>query len=157
MCTTTCRTSVTPIRGWSRAIHAQARLIASNTRYLDRTVLDYAERLTASLPAGLDACLFVNSGSEANDVAWRIAREHTSHAGALVMTHAYHGITEAVTALSPALKSAGRAHVEMSGGPSRTAEIRSRSAAELSVAAGREAERAIAALERTRLSHWPRS
>ena len=47
-----------------RAIHAQARRIASNTRYLDRAVLDYAERLTASFPAGLDACLFVNSGAK---------------------------------------------------------------------------------------------
>jgi len=84
------------------AIAGQASRIASNTRYLDQRILDYSERLLATLPDGLDTCLFVNSGSEANDVAWRLARHHTGRGGALVMTHAYHGITEAVTALSPA-------------------------------------------------------
>ena len=95
-----------------RAIHAQASRIASNTRYLDRTVLNYAERLTATLPEGLDCCLFVNSGSEANDIAWRIACASSGRGGALVMQHAYHGITEAVTALSPALRPESPPHVE---------------------------------------------
>jgi 4-aminobutyrate aminotransferase-like enzyme len=85
-------------------VEAVARQIATlntNTRYLHETVLDYAERLTATMPEGLDVCLFVNSGSEANDVAWRIARTITGNAGALVMENAYHGITEAIAALSP--------------------------------------------------------
>ena len=129
-----------------RATAAQARRIASNTRYLDRTVLDYAERLTARLPAGLDACLFVNSGSEANDVAWRIACSHTASAGALVMAHAYHGITEAVTALSTALPSARRAHVEALAAPPGPAEIGARGGAQLAAAAAGEVRRAIAAL-----------
>jgi 4-aminobutyrate aminotransferase-like enzyme len=129
-----------------RAIHAQAKCIASNTRYLDRTVLDYAERLTASLPAGLDACLFVNSGSEANDVAWRMACAHTARAGALVMTSAYHGITEAVTALSPALKSTRRTHVEPLAAPPGSAEVAARGGAGLAATAATEVQRAIAAL-----------
>jgi 4-aminobutyrate aminotransferase-like enzyme/Ser/Thr protein kinase RdoA (MazF antagonist) len=85
------------------AIAEQAKRIASNTRYLDERIIEYVERLTATLSPDLDTCLFVNSGSEANDIAWRIAKSHTGHDGALVMTHAYHGITDAVTALSPAI------------------------------------------------------
>ena len=129
-----------------RAIHAQASRIASNTRYLDATVLEYAERLIASLPAGLDTCLFVNSGSEANDVAWRMARAHTGRGGALVMTHAYHGITEAVTALSPALQPTSPTHVERLAAPPGAAELAARGDAELGAIAGREVDRAIAAL-----------
>ena len=68
---------------------------------------EYAERLTARLPAHLDACIFVNSGSEANDVAWRMAQMASGHRGGLVMEHAYHGITDAVAALTP---SVGRPH-----------------------------------------------
>ncbi len=85
------------------AISRQWQRIASNTRYLDERIIEYVERLTATLPSDLDTCLFVNSGSEANDIAWRIAKSHTGHSGALVAHHAYHGITEAVTALSPAI------------------------------------------------------
>ncbi len=129
-----------------RAIHAQSRRIASNTRYLDETVLEYAERLTATMPPGLDTCLFVNSGSEANDVAWRMARSHTGRAGALVMTHAYHGITEAVTALSPALQPTSPAHVERLAAPPGAAETAALAATGLAAAAGREVERALAAL-----------
>jgi 4-aminobutyrate aminotransferase-like enzyme len=129
-----------------RAISTQAGRIASNTRYLDATVLEYAERLTATMPGGLDTCLFVNSGSEANDIAWRIACSHTLRAGALVMAHAYHGITEAVTALSPALQPDSPAHIERLAAPPSAAQLAARSGAELGRAAGREAERAIAAL-----------
>ncbi len=55
----------------------------------------------AKCPPHLDACIFVNSGSEANDVAWRIAQFATGHKGGVVMAHAYHGITDAVSALTP--------------------------------------------------------
>jgi 4-aminobutyrate aminotransferase-like enzyme/Ser/Thr protein kinase RdoA (MazF antagonist) len=99
------------------AVAEQAKRIASNTRYLDERIIEYVERLTATLPPDLDACLFVNSGSEANDIAWRIAKSHTGHDGALVMTHAYHGITDAVTALSPAICAKVPAHVEQLAAP----------------------------------------
>jgi len=99
------------------AIAEQAKRIASNTRYLDERIIEYVERLTATLPPDLDTCLFVNSGSEANDIAWRIAKSHTGHEGALVMTFAYHGITDAVTALSPAICANVPPHVEQLAAP----------------------------------------
>jgi 4-aminobutyrate aminotransferase-like enzyme/Ser/Thr protein kinase RdoA (MazF antagonist) len=83
------------------AIQRQTALLATHTRYLHGAILDYAERLTATLPAHLDACMFVNSGSEANDLAWRLAKFATGRSGGIVMEHAYHGITDAVAALTP--------------------------------------------------------
>jgi len=99
------------------AIANQAKRIASNTRYLDTRIIEYVERLTETLPPDLDACLFVNSGSEANDIAWRMAKSHTGHEGALVMRFAYHGITDAVTALSPAICPKVPPHVEQVAAP----------------------------------------
>ena len=86
------------------AIARQAGRLNTNTRYLYDEVLDYAERLTGTLPAGLDVAAFVNSGSEAVDLAWRMAKAHTGQRGAVVMEEAYHGWTDAVEALSPAGK-----------------------------------------------------
>ena len=83
------------------AIVEQAAMLNTNTRYLFESVVEYSERVTATLPEGLDACLFVSSGSEANDLAWRIATTCTRNTGGLVMERAYHGITEAVIDLSP--------------------------------------------------------
>jgi 4-aminobutyrate aminotransferase-like enzyme/Ser/Thr protein kinase RdoA (MazF antagonist) len=85
------------------AIQNQTAILATHTRYLHGNILEYAERLTARLPAHLNACIFVNSGSEANDVAWRMAKMATGHQGGLVMEHAYHGITDAVAALTPSV------------------------------------------------------
>ena len=82
------------------AIQRQTAILATHTRYLHENILQYAEQLTARLPAHLDACIFVNSGSEANDVAWRMAQMATGSRGGLVMEHAYHGITEASAALT---------------------------------------------------------
>jgi 4-aminobutyrate aminotransferase-like enzyme len=89
------------------AIQAQTAILATHTRYLHNQILEYAEALTARLPAHLDACIFVNSGSEANDVAWRMAQMASGHRGGLIMEHAYHGITDAVAALT---QSSGRPH-----------------------------------------------
>jgi 4-aminobutyrate aminotransferase-like enzyme/Ser/Thr protein kinase RdoA (MazF antagonist) len=83
------------------AIAGQAALLATHTRYLHEAVLDYAEQLCSRLPPHLDTCIFVNSGSEANDVAWRIAKSLSGRDGGLVMEFAYHGITDAVSALTP--------------------------------------------------------
>ncbi|HEY1346863.1 MAG TPA: aminotransferase class III-fold pyridoxal phosphate-dependent enzyme, partial [Streptosporangiaceae bacterium] len=84
-----------------RAVAEQQRLLATHSRYLHEAIVELAERLTATLPPALDAVLVVNSGSEANDLAWRIARAATGRAGAVVTAHAYHGLTEATHALSP--------------------------------------------------------
>ena len=87
----------------TEAIVRQTRLSAVNARYLAQPLVELAERLLATFPpeTGLDTVLLVNSGSEANDIAWRLAVETTGNAGALVTEHAYHGVTTATTALSP--------------------------------------------------------
>jgi 4-aminobutyrate aminotransferase-like enzyme len=84
-----------------RAVAEQQRLLATHSRYLHEAIVELAERLKATLPPPLDAVLVVNSGSEANDLAWRIARAATGRAGAVVTAYAYHGMTEATHALSP--------------------------------------------------------
>jgi 4-aminobutyrate aminotransferase-like enzyme len=94
-----------------RAIQQQTATLATHTRYLHSRILEYAERLTATFPPDLNACIFVNSGSEANDVAWRIAQFTTRHKGGLVMQNAYHGITDAVAALTPSTGRPRHAHV----------------------------------------------
>jgi 4-aminobutyrate aminotransferase-like enzyme len=73
----------------------------TNTRYLYSSVLEYADRLTSKLAPHLTACVFVNSGSEANDVAWQMAKLVTGHKGAVIMEDAYHGITDAIRHFSP--------------------------------------------------------
>lgn len=85
----------------TNAISAQARILNTNTRYLGEQVLEYAERLGALTGGELTACAFVNSGSEANDIAWRMARAWTGNKGFLTQEFAYHGITEAIDAISP--------------------------------------------------------
>ncbi len=84
-----------------RAISRQAAALNTNTRYLYSSVLEFAERLTDRLAPHLDACIFVNSGSEANDVAWQMAKIATGHRGGLLMEDAYHGITEPIREFSP--------------------------------------------------------
>ncbi len=85
----------------TEAIASQARTLNTNTRYLHEHIVELAERLTASMPEELDTCVLVNSGSEANDMAWRLATSFTGNGGGIVSQHAYHGITEATDALSP--------------------------------------------------------
>lgn len=75
------------------ALSRQAAKLNTNTRYLDQTIVDYADRLQATLPDGLDVCLFVCTGSEANDLAWRLARAFTGGDGVIASRHAYHGNT----------------------------------------------------------------
>ena len=58
------------------AISRQAGQLNTNTRYLHETVLDFSEQLSTTLPAGLDVCFYVNSGSEANDIAWQMAKAY---------------------------------------------------------------------------------
>jgi len=84
-----------------KAVSRQIAALNLNTRYIYQNILDYAGRLTTMLPDHLSACFFVNSGSEANDIAWQMSKFITGEKGALVMENAYHGITEATEALSP--------------------------------------------------------
>jgi 4-aminobutyrate aminotransferase-like enzyme/Ser/Thr protein kinase RdoA (MazF antagonist) len=83
------------------AIARQGRRINTHMRYLHPAAIELAERLVALCPPELDTVLLVNSGSEANDLAWRMATAVTGRRGGLCTTFAYHGITEATAALSP--------------------------------------------------------
>jgi 4-aminobutyrate aminotransferase-like enzyme/Ser/Thr protein kinase RdoA (MazF antagonist) len=85
----------------SEAIARQSRLVNTHTRYLHPAAIELAERLLATCPAGLDTVLFVNSGSEANDLAWRLATHVTGRRGSLCTHFAYHGISEAIAPMSP--------------------------------------------------------
>ncbi|MEU7860828.1 aminotransferase class III-fold pyridoxal phosphate-dependent enzyme [Nonomuraea sp. NPDC049141] len=81
--------------------HRQAARLNTNTRYLHESVVEYARRLVELLPDPLRVCFFVNSGSEANDLALRLAAAHTGAADVLVLDHAYHGHLSSQIALSP--------------------------------------------------------
>ncbi|MGH9444492.1 MAG: aminotransferase class III-fold pyridoxal phosphate-dependent enzyme [Terriglobia bacterium] len=84
-----------------QAVQQQLGLLNTNTRYLDENVLRYAQRLTQKLPAPLRVCYFVNSGSEANELALRLARAKTQSEDTIVLEHAYHGHTTTLTDISP--------------------------------------------------------
>jgi 4-aminobutyrate aminotransferase-like enzyme/Ser/Thr protein kinase RdoA (MazF antagonist) len=129
-----------------QAIERQTATLATHTRYLHERILDYAERLTATCPAHLDACIFVNSGSEANDIAWRLAKFASGHAGAVVMAHAYHGITDAVAALTPGVGQPQDSHVVTLGLPPAALRASGSLSAEELAAATAEADRAVHAL-----------
>ncbi|HUF51310.1 MAG TPA: aminotransferase class III-fold pyridoxal phosphate-dependent enzyme [Longimicrobiales bacterium] len=83
------------------AIARQSALLNTNTRYLHENLTRYAERLTATLPEPLSVCFFVCSGSEANELALRLARAHTARHDVIVLDAAYHGNTGALVDLSP--------------------------------------------------------
>ena len=84
-----------------RALSEQAATLNTHTRYLHETLLDYAEALLATFPEALDHLMLTCTGSEANDLAWRIARGFTGGSGIIVTRTAYHGITDAVAQFSP--------------------------------------------------------
>jgi 4-aminobutyrate aminotransferase-like enzyme/Ser/Thr protein kinase RdoA (MazF antagonist) len=84
-----------------RAVQEQMALLNTNTRYLHDDVNRYAERLTRLLPEPLRVCFFVNSGSEANELALRMARAHTGREDVIVLEHAYHGHTNTLIDISP--------------------------------------------------------
>ena len=79
----------------------QMAVLNSNTRYLHDNITRYAQRLTATLPDPLTVCFFVNSGSEANDLALRLARNYTGQQDAIVLDGAYHGNLTSLIEISP--------------------------------------------------------
>jgi 4-aminobutyrate aminotransferase-like enzyme len=85
------------------AIARQAGVLNTHTRYLHEGVLDYAERLLATMPRELGHAMFTCTGSEANDLAMRIAKAHTKAEGLIVTRFAYHGVTESIAQASPSL------------------------------------------------------
>lgn len=86
-----------------QALAGQAAQLNTHTRYLHEGVLDYAEKLLATLPVELGQAMFTCTGSEANDLALRIARDYSGGTGVIVTRYAYHGMTLAIAELSPSV------------------------------------------------------
>ncbi|MFC8511787.1 aminotransferase class III-fold pyridoxal phosphate-dependent enzyme [Streptomyces sp. NPDC057257] len=73
------------------AVTGQMAALNTHSRYLHPGVVDLAERLLATMPEHLDTCLFTTSGTEANELAWRLAAHYTGGQSAVIAEHAYHG------------------------------------------------------------------
>jgi 4-aminobutyrate aminotransferase-like enzyme len=87
----------------AEAVSNQVRTVITNTRYLQESILSYSERLLATFPDALSNVMYTCSGSEANDLAIRVARYVTGRSGVIVTANAYHGLTAAVSEFSPSL------------------------------------------------------
>lgn len=79
----------------------QLAKLNTNTRYLHDNIVNYAQKLLATMPEQLSVCMLVNSGSEANELAFRLARCHTKSKELIVVDGAYHGNTNACIEASP--------------------------------------------------------
>jgi 4-aminobutyrate aminotransferase-like enzyme len=132
------------------ALCRQARTLNSHTRYLDETVVSYAERLLATFHPSLQRVFLTCTGSESNELALRIARETTGHMGVISTDFAYHGNTAAVSQISsvftPAAKRGRYVGCVPVIDPYR--ERDGRSDAELTAAYIQDLERAINDFER---------
>ncbi|MFM8824336.1 MAG: aminotransferase class III-fold pyridoxal phosphate-dependent enzyme, partial [Candidatus Nanopelagicus sp.] len=83
------------------AAAAQMSVLNTNTRYLHQTIVEYGKAITSTMPDPLSVIFFVNSGSEANDLAIRLARAHTNAKAVVALRHGYHGHTQSVVEISP--------------------------------------------------------
>lgn len=85
------------------AVHEQMQTLNTNTRYVQESILDYSEQLLSTFPAELGHVMFTCTGSEANDLAMRVAKYATGNHGIIVTSGAYHGLTTEVASFSPSL------------------------------------------------------
>ncbi len=99
------------------AAQGQMARLNTNSRYLHDGLVEYADRLVALFPEPLSVCFFVNSGSEANDLAIRLARTATGNHDLITVDHAYHGHVTSLIDVSP-YKFNGK------GGQGRPAHVR---------------------------------
>lgn len=128
------------------AIYNQLKQLNTHTRYLGEGILAYAERLLATFPQSLGHAMFTCTGSEANDLAVRIARQVTGGTGIICTELAYHGVTAAVAEFSPSLGT----HVHL-GGHVRTVpapDAYRASPQEVAVRFGQDVQHAIADMKR---------
>jgi 4-aminobutyrate aminotransferase-like enzyme/Ser/Thr protein kinase RdoA (MazF antagonist) len=102
------------------AVQRQMAVLNTNTRYLHDNLARYVERLAAKCPSPLRVCFIVNSGSEANDLALRMARQYTGQNDLIVIDGAYHGHLSSLIEISP-YKFGGRGGA---GRPTRTQVVR---------------------------------
>lgn len=100
-----------------KAAQTQMARLNTNSRYLHDSLVEYSRRLSALFPDPLNVCFFVNSGSEANDLAIRLARAYTGNRDIITVDHAYHGHLSSLIDVSP-YKFAGK------GGEGRPAHVR---------------------------------
>jgi 4-aminobutyrate aminotransferase-like enzyme/Ser/Thr protein kinase RdoA (MazF antagonist) len=84
----------------TQAVSRQLAVLNTHSRYLHRNIVELAERLLATMPGPLDTCLFTTSGTEANELAWRMATAYTGGNAAVIAEHAYHGSTKWMAELS---------------------------------------------------------
>ena len=85
------------------AVSRQLATLNTHTRYLHNGIVDYSERLLATMPGEIDQVMYACTGSEVNDLALRVAEMHTGATGVIITVDAYHGNTAAVTAISPSI------------------------------------------------------
>ncbi|MET0968916.1 MAG: aspartate aminotransferase family protein [Tardiphaga sp.] len=85
------------------AITQQAQTICTHTRYIQKGILDYAEQLLATFDGPARHVMFTCTGSEANDLAVRMAKHHTGNQGVIITEEAYHGNSELTAGFSPSL------------------------------------------------------
>ncbi|PNJ84215.1 ETNPPL isoform 7 [Pongo abelii] len=87
--------------GVVKAALKQMELLNTNSRFLHDNIVEYAKRLSATLPEKLSVCYFTNSGSEANDLALRLAQQFRGHQDVITLDHAYHGHLSSLIEISP--------------------------------------------------------
>jgi 4-aminobutyrate aminotransferase-like enzyme/Ser/Thr protein kinase RdoA (MazF antagonist) len=83
-----------------KAIANQAQKLNTSTRYMHGLILELAEQITSRLPEPLSVCMFVCTGSEANELAWRMSQLASGNTGALISKFSYHGSTTATSQFS---------------------------------------------------------
>ncbi|ANL69809.1 ethanolamine-phosphate phospho-lyase protein (plasmid) [Rhizobium phaseoli] len=131
------------------AITRQASTLNTHTRYLHEGILDYVERLTASFDSSLDAAILTCTGSEANDVALRMAQAVTGKTGVIATNHTYHGNTAAVSQLSTRMPPVGGfgGHVRHVPAPDSYRPLGGEGGEAFAMAFAAEVEAAIASLQ----------
>ena len=84
----------------ANAIAKQSHRLNTSTRYLHGYILELAERITKMMPKPLSTCMFVCTGSEANELAWQMSKVVSGNNGALITKFSYHGSTSAIKQFS---------------------------------------------------------
>lgn len=131
------------------AICRQASTLNTHTRYLHEGILDYVERLTATFDKSLDTAILTCTGSEANDVALRMAQAVTGRTGVIATDHTYHGNTAAVSQLSTRMPPVGGfgGHVRHVPAPDSYRPLGGEGGEAFAIAFAEEVEEAIASLQ----------
>ncbi len=135
----------------TEAITRQASTLNTHTRYLHEGILDYVERLTATFDNSLDTAILTCTGSEANDVALRMAQAVTGRTGVIATDHTYHGNTTAVSQLSTRMPPVGGfgGHVRHVPAPDSYRPLGGEPGAAFAAAFTAKVEQAIASLQQS--------